>query len=135
MATMNKPFNNLKNYTCTDIFYFLTFKTSPNEKVLLPFISNGRQYDVKSSADTLVKTQIGIQMKNPKIKTRVVHSQTKSAWNIVGKNLGGKYKIARIPYIALQEDDLTEGNRKEAFEHAEFISYCFNQSDTICNEK
>jgi hypothetical protein len=30
-------------------------------------------------------------MENPKIKTRVVHSQTKSAWNIVGENLGGKY--------------------------------------------
>ncbi len=31
-------------------------------------------------------------MINPKIKTKVVHSQTKSAWNIVGENLGGKYK-------------------------------------------
>ena len=37
-------------------------------------------------------------MTNPKIKTKVVHSQTKSAYNVVGTSLGNKYKIARIPY-------------------------------------
>jgi len=71
-------------------------------------------------------------MENPKIKTRVVHSQTKSAWNIVGEKLGGKYKIARVPYLVLDNQELSDRNRAEAFKHAEFISYCFNHSDAIC---
>jgi len=70
-------------------------------------------------------------MKNPKIKTRVVHSQTKSAWNVVGESLGCKYKIARVPYFVTEDDVISERNRKEALEHAEFISYCFNKSDQI----
>ena len=32
------------------------------------------------------------------MKTKVVHSQSKNAWNVVNTELGGKYKIARIPY-------------------------------------
>jgi len=60
---------------------------------------------------------------NPKIKTHVVHSQTKDAWNVIGKSLGSKYKIARIPYIS--------GETKEAFNHAAFISECFNNSDSL----
>lgn len=71
-------------------------------------------------------------MKNPGIKTKVVHSESKSAWNIVGTRIPGKYKIARIPYLTLDNIELTERNRKEAFEYAQFISYCFNNSDTIC---
>lgn len=68
-------------------------------------------------------------MKNPKIKTKVVHSQTKSAWNVIGENLGGKYKIARVPYVCVENENVTDRNRIEAFEHATFISYCFNLSD------
>lgn len=70
-------------------------------------------------------------MENPKIKTKVVHSQTKSAWNIVGENLGGKYKIARVPYLVSDIQVLSDKNIIEAFKHAEFISYCFNHSDSI----
>jgi hypothetical protein len=70
-------------------------------------------------------------MKISKIKTKVVHSQTKSAWNIVGENLGGKYKIARVPYLVLNDQELSDRNRIEAFEHATFISYCFNNSEQI----
>lgn len=70
-------------------------------------------------------------MKNPNIKTRVVHSQSKAAWNIVGTILGGKYKIARVPYIVINDEKIDEINRSEAFEHAEYISYCFNNSDVI----
>lgn len=73
----------------------------------------------------------GKSMKNPKIKTRVVHSQTKAAWNVVGESLGGKYKIARIPYILCNAGKIETLNRLEAFKHAEFISYCFNNSDRI----
>lgn len=71
-------------------------------------------------------------MKNPKIKTRVIYSQTKSAWNVVGYSFGGKYKIARVPYIVMENPNISNRNREEAFEHAEFISHCFNQSDAIC---
>jgi hypothetical protein len=70
-------------------------------------------------------------MKDPKIKTKVVHSQSKSAWNVIGDTLGSKYKIARIPYFWTRDEDICERNRVEAFEHAEFISYCFNNSEKI----
>jgi hypothetical protein len=71
-------------------------------------------------------------MKNPKIKTRVVHSQTKSAWNVIGDTMGEKFKIARVPYLSTENENITNKERLEAFEHAEFISYCFNNSDHIC---
>jgi len=70
-------------------------------------------------------------MKNPNIKTKVVHSQTKSAWNVVGESLGCKYKIARIPYIVSDNEEINTRERKEALQYAEFISYCFNNSDKI----
>ena len=74
-------------------------------------------------------------MENPKIKVKVVHSQSQSAWNIVGKKLGGKYKIARVPYIPSNNEELSEKNKTEAFQHAEFIAYCFNHSKAIINFK
>ena len=70
-------------------------------------------------------------MKNPNIKTIVVHSRTQSAWNIVGQTLGGKHKIARVPYPTTKESDINATFRLEAFEHAQFISYCFNNSHDI----
>ena len=71
-------------------------------------------------------------MKDPNVKTRVVHSQTKPAWNVVGVSpLGGKYKIARVPYVVISDDKIDEINRVEAYGHAEFISHCFNNSDKI----
>lgn len=73
-------------------------------------------------------------MINPNIKTRIVHSQTKSAWNIVSEKLGGKYKIATVPYLLVDDQKSNDMNRVEAFEHAEFISYCFNHSNSIINK-
>jgi hypothetical protein len=73
-------------------------------------------------------------MLNPKIKTSVVHSRTKSAWNIIGTSAGGKYKIARLPYYCGEDEEVNERHRKEAYDHAVFISYCFNQSDVICKK-
>jgi len=71
-------------------------------------------------------------MKNPHIKTKVTHSHSKSAWNVVGVSpLGGKYKIARVPYFVVDDEIISEMNRTEALNHAEFISYCFNNSDSI----
>jgi len=72
-------------------------------------------------------------MEKPNIKTKVVHSKSKSAYNIVGTSLGNKYKIARIPYLV--DGNLSEEwNNKELDEaknHAEFISYCFNNAEKI----
>lgn len=63
-------------------------------------------------------------MINPKIRTKVVHSDSKPQYNIVGTTLGKKYKVAVVPYV----DVLLKG---EAKQHADFISYCFNNSDQI----
>ncbi|HEX8575774.1 MAG TPA: hypothetical protein VF677_05730 [Flavobacterium sp.] len=70
-------------------------------------------------------------MINPKIKTKVVHSQSKNAWNVVAKALGGKYKIARIPYLVIDNEFINDREKMEAFNHAEFISKCFNKADSI----
>lgn len=67
-------------------------------------------------------------MENPKTKTKVVHSKTKSAWNVVGITAGKKFKIARLPY-----PENVEREKEEALQHAIFISYCFNNSDSICH--
>ena len=61
-----------------------------------------------------------------KINTKVVHSESKSAWNVVGTELGGKYKIATVPYVTVDDEILTACFRKDALEHANFISKCFN---------
>ena len=72
-------------------------------------------------------------MVNPNLKTKVVHSQSKSAWNVVGTEYGRKYKIARVPYVVVNNEEVTSRNRLEALEHALFISHCFNNSDFICD--
>jgi len=59
------------------------------------------------------------------MKTKVVHSETKSAWNIVSTEIGSKYKIARVPYVITGCSQEIDGrNRKEALDHAQFISKC-----------
>lgn len=66
-------------------------------------------------------------MSLPKIKTRVVHSESKFAWNVIGTDNGSKYKIARVPYICTgQNETLDIREKQEAYEHAVFISTCFN---------
>lgn len=62
------------------------------------------------------------------IEVKVVHSQSKSAWNVIGTFPGQKYKIARIPYLIVENSEiLTTQNKNEALEHALFISECFNR--------
>ena len=66
------------------------------------------------------------------IQTEVVHSKTKTAWNVIGTVLGCKYKIARIPYYISEGMEKTNTREKmEALEHAEFISYCLNNAEQI----
>lgn len=70
-------------------------------------------------------------MKNPNIKVEVIHSEKNTAWNIVGKKLGGKWKIARCPYLITGEVNVDNKFRVEALEHAKFIAWCFNNSERI----
>ena len=65
-------------------------------------------------------------MSKKNIETKVVHSESKPAWNVVGTKLGGKHKIARVPYVPSLDEDTDSRNMSEAFKHAEFISFCFN---------
>jgi len=74
-------------------------------------------------------------MKNPNIRTRVVHSQSKSAWNIIGMEVGKRYKIARIPYLITEDTLLNIKDQQEAYNIAEYISYCFNNSNEILKDK
>jgi len=70
-------------------------------------------------------------MEDPKIKTKVVHSKTNNAWNIIGTELGAKYKIARIPYLVTGNEIQDTVEKSEALRHAYFISLCFNKSDVV----
>lgn len=68
---------------------------------------------------------------DPKIKTKVVHSETHNSWNIVGTQIGRKHKIARVPYNVSDSEILNTREKAEALHHATFISECFNKSDII----
>jgi hypothetical protein len=70
-------------------------------------------------------------MKDPNIKTKVVHSKSKQAWNVIGTALGGKYKIAMVPYVVTDNEIIDTKEKAEALHHAEFISKCFNKSAEI----
>ena len=68
----------------------------------------------------------------PKQNTQVKHSQSKNAWNVIGTDLGGKYKIARVPYLIVEgSETLTTKNKAEALEHAMYISWCFCNPDKV----
>ena len=60
------------------------------------------------------------------IETKVVHSESKPAWNVVGTKLGGKWKIARVPYVPSLDEEIYPPDKAEAHKHAKFISFCFN---------
>lgn len=61
------------------------------------------------------------------MRTEVKHSLTKTAWNVCGTNLGGKYKIARVPYNQIGNEILDTREKGIALDHAIFISDCFNK--------
>ena len=56
------------------------------------------------------------------MKTKVVHSHSKLAWNIVTEEWGEKYKIARIPYEQFDNDILNTRWKYEALEIAMHLS-------------
>jgi hypothetical protein len=70
-------------------------------------------------------------MENSNIKTKVIHSTSKKAWNVVGTSLGAKYKIARCPYLITGNEIIDTIEKSEALRHAKFISECFNKSDAV----
>lgn len=74
-------------------------------------------------------------MRNPNIQTKIVHSASKPAWNVIGTKLAGKYKIARVPYVPLEDPELNEINKEEALHHARFINWCFNHSEAILTKQ
>jgi len=75
-----------------------------------------------------IGSKVAAVIKNPNIRVNVIHSKSKDAWNVVGTSLGCKYKVARIPYVAV-EGVTTE--KLEALQHGEFIKFCFNNSKAI----
>ncbi|PHR23563.1 MAG: hypothetical protein COA36_16665 [Desulfotalea sp.] len=71
-------------------------------------------------------------MENPNTNTKVKHSESKNAWNIVAEGLGVKYKIARVPYLVIEDCEImNEIEKSIALKHANYISYCFNNSSKI----
>lgn len=71
-------------------------------------------------------------IENPKIKTKVVHSKSKTAYNIIAVTIPAKFKIARIPYLVVENnEELSKKFKDEALCHANFIRYCFNNSNEI----
>ena len=74
-------------------------------------------------------------MEHPNIKTKVSHSESKTAWNVIGTSLGRKYKIARIPYLVIEGSEVMSMIEKsEALKHAQFISFCFNNDNILENK-
>ena len=71
-------------------------------------------------------------IEHPKVIVKIKHSQSKSAWNIIGTRLGYKYKIAIIPYLKLGNNEIFDTRSKaDALKHAEFICFCFNNPERI----
>ncbi len=56
------------------------------------------------------------------MRTKVVHSQSKLAWNVIGTELGLKYKIARVPYEQCDNEALNTKVKNEALYIAIHIS-------------
>lgn len=62
-------------------------------------------------------------------KVKVVHSQSKPAFNIVSVKFGAKYKIARIPYVICGYNEIDTREKKQAENHANLIAKHFNNGD------
>ena len=67
-------------------------------------------------------------MKNPRIHTEVKHSSSTTAWNVNNTELGGKRRIAVVPYEQIKDNEILNTKWKsEALEIALFISHSFNR--------
>ena len=70
-----------------------------------------------------VTNQKGYKMK---YDTKVIHSESKTAWNVVNTRVGGTYKLARVPYTICNTGSIDERERKRALNIARYISECLN---------
>lgn len=63
------------------------------------------------------------EFKGTKGKWEIKHSFSKDAFNIIGTVLGGKYKVARVPYL-VDEDfpEISDRNKNEAHADAKLIA-------------
>ena len=52
----------------------------------------------------------------------IKHSESNSQWNVIGTILGGRYKIARCPYLISDLDWLNEKEKLEQLANAKLIS-------------
>ena len=64
------------------------------------------------------------EFKGTKGKWSFRHSESKTAYNVVGTRLGDKYKIARVPYLLFPEVSfkLNESEKKQSYFDALLIS-------------
>jgi len=65
-----------------------------------------------------------MEFKGTKGRWQVKHSESKTAFNVVGTVLGGRYKIARCPYLQSEKlVDITNSlEKKEAKANARLIA-------------
>jgi len=53
----------------------------------------------------------------------VKHSESKDAFNIIDTKIGGKYKIARVPYLVTETmENVNKREKTEAEQHAKLIA-------------
>lgn len=62
-----------------------------------------------------------------KLKTKVIHSNSKPSWYVVGTTLGCKHRIAEFHYLVTKDEATNTQLKHEALEHARFTSNCFNE--------
>jgi len=57
-----------------------------------------------------------------KVPWKYQHSAKNFAFNVIGTMVGGKYKIARCPYVVIDNEVLNEREYKEAEANAKLIA-------------
>ena len=63
----------------------------------------------------------------PRKVVEIKHSESKPAWNIIGTELGGAYKIARIPYNVSGNDIIDHDDKERALTMAKFLCNALNE--------
>jgi hypothetical protein len=63
------------------------------------------------------------------MKTRVVHSESKNSWKIIGTILGGRYNYARVDYLVIDDDAIDAVEKADAYRRALRISKMFNEEN------
>ena len=62
------------------------------------------------------------------MNVKVIHSESKPAWNIVNTILGGKYKLVNVPYVRTGVDpEVASANKEEARKLANYLANCINK--------